>query len=542
MIKNELKNENFQTRPPVVVILGHVDHGKTSILDYIRKTKVVEKESGGITQHIGAYQMTLPPVEAKSSRASDEAGEGSRPIKNESLPRQPAGQDDFALGGRKITFIDTPGHEAFSTMRSRGAKVADSAVLVVAVDEGVKPQTKEVINIVTHMNMPFIVALNKADKPGIIPEKVKKQLADNGVLVEAMGGKVPMVLTSAKTGLGIDELLEMILLLAEMEDLRADFSSPASGIVIESFLDPKRGATATLLVKQGVLFSKDIVAAESTYGPIRIMENFLGLPIEEAEPSTPVRIIGLVDVPPVGEEWQVVENLEVAKVKATKKGEIERKKREPAKILNIGPEQKVFNLILKADVFGSLEALREVLAIIPQDKIVLRIISAGVSDIVESDIKLAYPAKASIFGFRVKTNHDCLDVAQRQGVKIFNFDIIYELVKAVREQMAFMLEPEITRQEIGQIKILATFKQDGQRQIVGGRVVKGKAERGAFAQALRGEEKLGRGKILQLQANKVDVQECAKDKECGMLFEGDAKIEKGDILVLFREEKKRREL
>lgn len=542
MIKNELKNENFQTRPPVVVILGHVDHGKTSILDYIRKTKVVEKESGGITQHIGAYQMTLPPVEAKSSRASDEAGEGSRPIKNEILPRQPAGQDDFALGGRKITFIDTPGHEAFSSMRSRGAKVADSAVLVVAVDEGVKPQTKEVINIVTHMNMPFIIALNKADKPGIIPEKVKKQLADNGVLVEAMGGKVPMVLTSAKTGLGIDELLEMILLLAEMEDLRADFSSPASGIVIESFLDPKRGATATLLVKQGVLFSKDIVAAESTYGPIRIMENFLGLPIEEAEPSTPVRVIGLVDVPPVGEEWQVVENLEVAKVKATKKGEIERKKREPAKILNIGPEQKVFNLILKADVFGSLEALREVLAIIPQDKVVLRIISAGVSDIVESDIKLAYSAKASIFGFRVKTNYDCLNVAQRQGVKIFNFDIIYELVKAVREQMAFMLEPEITRQEIGQIKILATFKQDGQRQIVGGRVVKGKAERGVFVQALRGEEKLGRGKILQLQVNKVDVQECAKDKECGMLFEGDAKIEKGDILVLFREEKKRREL
>jgi len=517
MAKANNQQSNLQSRPPVVVVLGHVDHGKTSILDYIRKTKVVEKESGGITQHVGAYQVEVgnPP----SSR-----------------------QGGTAEGQRKVTFIDTPGHEAFSAMRSRGANVADLAVLVVAADEGIKPQTKEVINLVTHLNLPFVVALNKADKPGIIVEKIKKQLADNGVLAESLGGKVPMILTSAKTGAGIDELLEMILLLSEMEELKADFSVPASGVLIESFLDSKRGPTATLLVRQGILSSKDAVATESTFGSIKTMEDFMGRTIEKAEPSTPVRATGFLEVPLLGEEWQVMENPEAAKARASQKGEIERKKREPAQILNISPEQKVFNLILKADVFGSLEALRQTLETISQQEVVLRVVLAEVGEIGEADVKLADSAKAKIFGFRISPSRIALNVAQRLGVRIFCFDVIYELVKVVREQMALMLEPEVVRQEIGQLKILAIFKRDGSRQIVGGRVTRGKAERGSFAEVQRGEEKLGRGKIAQLQANKIDVDSCQKDKECGMLFEGEPIVEKGDTLVFFREEKKRREL
>jgi len=356
------KKSNIKSRPPVVVVLGHVDHGKTSILDFIRKTKVAEKESGGITQHIGAYQIEHQ--------------------------------------GRKITFVDTPGHEAFSAMRSRGARVADLAVLVVAADEGIKPQTKEVINLVTHQNLPFVVALNKADKQGIILEKVKKQLSDSGVLAESLGGKVPMISTSAKTGKGIDELLEMILLLAEMEELKDESATNASGVVIEANLDTKRGPTATLLVRSGTLFSKDPVATESTYGTIKTMEDFAGRPIEKAEPSTPVRVTGFLDVPPVGEEWQTMESIDEAKNRASQKGEIEKKKREPAQILDLAPEQKVFNLILKADVSGSLEALRQTLDTIPQQEVMLRVVSAEVGQIGEADVKLADSAKAKIFCFR----------------------------------------------------------------------------------------------------------------------------------------------
>lgn len=503
MVK-EAEEKNLQPRPPVVVILGHVDHGKTSILDFIRKTKVAERESGGITQHIGAYQ-----VEHKA---------------------------------KKITFIDTPGHEAFSAMRSRGAKIADVAVLVVAADEGIKPQTKEVINHIIHLNLPFIVALNKADKPGIIAEKVKKQLADNGVLVESMGGKIPSVLTSAKTGLGIEELLELILLLGEMENLTSDFSGICSGVVIESFLDSKRGPIATLLVRQGTLSQKDIIVTESTFGSIKSMEDFTGKNIDRAEPSTPIRVTGFHSVPPVGEEWEVVHDIETAKIKAAQKGEIEKKKREPAQIIDIKPGQKVFNLILKSDVFGSLEAIRQSLSAIPQQEVMLRILSAEVGEIGEADVKLADSAKAQIFGFRVKPTQIASNSAQRSNIRIFTFDVIYELIKTIREQMALLLEPEIIRQEIGQVKVLAVFKKDGQRQIIGGRVQKGKAERGAMADVVREEEKIGHGRITQLQSNKEDVESCQKDKECGMLFEGEPITEKGDILFFFREEKKKREL
>ena len=522
MANTKQNNQNSpHPRPPVVVILGHVDHGKTSLLDYIRKSKVAEKESGGITQHIGAYQI--------------EHGEILRPANG-------GAKDDFAPAGRKITFIDTPGHEAFSAMRSRGAKVADIAVLVVAADEGIKPQTKEATDLILHLGLPVIVAINKMDKPAALPEKVKKELAQNNVLVESLGGKVPTVLTSAKTGLGINELLEIILLVAEMENLTADYDKPASGIVIESRLDPQRGATATLLVREGTLNKKDIAASESTFGAIKIMENFLGKAIEKATPSTPVLITGFAHVPPVGEEWQTMPSLKEARNKSEIKAQQEKRKREPAVILEIGPEQRVFNLIIKADVFGSLEALGETLKSIPQEEIILRVIKAEVGDITENDVKLAASAKARIYGFRVKSQPAADILAERDKVRIAYSPIIYELIQNIRQDASVLLKPGISKVVLGKLKILATFKTAGRNQIVGGRVTSGKLERGAQFAILRNEEKIGAGKILQLQHKKADVNELTKDQEGGLQIDSETPIEKGDILETFIEEKTKREL
>jgi len=502
--KIQEQSKDSQSRPPIVVILGHVDHGKTSILDYIRQSKIAEKESGGITQHIGAYQ-----VEHQK---------------------------------KLITFIDTPGHEAFSTMRSRGAKVADLAILVVAADEGVKPQTKEAINHILRLELPLIVAINKMDKPGALADKVKKELADNNVLVESLGGKIPSVFTSAKTGLGINDLLEMILLIAEMESFKADYLKPASGIIIESRIDSQRGPTATLLVLSGTLKTKDIVAAESVCGVIKKMENFLGQIIEFAQPSTPALVTGFGQVPPVGEKWQVLPSLEEAKIKTEIKSEQEKRKREPAEILNVGPEQKVFNILLKSDVSGSLEAIREMLKAIPQEEVIIRIIKAEIGDITENDVKLAESAHAKIYGFRIKCPNSLKELGERRGTKISSFDVIYELIQTIRQNASFLLKPKINQQKIGRIKVLETFKAKGQQQIIGGRVMSGKAEKNSLADVFRNEECLGSGKIVQLQQNKSAVAQVAKDRECGILFEGEIQVEKGDILETYKEEKEKREL
>lgn len=493
-----------QPRPPVVVILGHVDHGKTSILDYIRKSKVAEKEAGGITQHIGAYQIEHT--------------------------------------GKTITFIDTPGHEAFSAMRSRGAKVADIAILVVAGDEGVKPQTKEAIDIIHHLDLPVIVAINKMDKPNVLPDKVKKELSDKGVLVESLGGQVPSVFVSAKTGLGINDLLDMILLIAEMEDLKGDYTSPASGIIIESRLDPQRGATATLLVKDGLLTNKSVVAAESAFGHIKVMEDFLGKNLTQAGPSTPVLITGFTKVPPVGEEWQVMDSLEEARQRTQIKAEQEKRKREPADILDITSQQKVFNIILKADFSGSLEAIREVLKTIPQEEVIIRVIKAEVGDINENDVKLADSAKARIYGFRVKNLPIAEKTAETRKVSIQLFQIIYELIQTIRQHASVLLAPAVSKEKMGRLKILATFKTQGRVQIIGGRVTTGKIERGALADVYRDEEFLGPARITQLQQDKKNVAEATKDHECGLQIESEIAVERNDFLDVYKEKKERREL
>jgi len=498
--KAKEKKENLQLRPPVVVVLGHVDHGKTAILDFIRKAKVAEKESGGITQHIGAYEI----------------------IEH----------------GKSITFIDTPGHEAFSAMRSRGAKVADIAILVVAAEEGIKPQTKEAISHVKKSGIPMIVAINKIDKPEADPEKVKRELSQNDILVESMGGKTPAVEVSAKTGKGIAELLEVILLIAEMEELKGDIKKPGQGVVVEAYLDSQRGPTATLLLRDGVLKQGDIVASRSTLGRIKILENFQGKQQTQALPSMPCIVIGFEKVPGVGEKFEIYPDIEAAQRYLEKK----EKKSEGGEVFVIEEEKRVLNLILKADVRGSLEAIEEVLKNLPQEKVILRMLKSEVGDIQENDIKLAKDSKARIIGFRVKVNSIAIKLAERENIQMMTFNIIYELVQRVRDLMEKRVMPEKVRNDLGKLKALVIFLTDKRRQIVGGKMIEGEIKKGTKIEVFRREELVGRGKLINLQKNKKDIERAGKGEECGILYEGDVKIEIGDILQIYTEEKKKGEL
>lgn len=486
-------------RPPVIVILGHVDHGKSSILEAIKDFRITAKESGGITQHIGAYEIEYQ--------------------------------------GKKMTFIDTPGHEAFSAMRSRGAKVADIAILVIAADEGIKPQTKEAIEHIKNSGIPMIVALNKIDRPAADSEKVKRELLSYDVSVESMGGSVPAVEVSAKEKKGINELLEMIVLVSEMEELKADTEGPAKGVVVESYKDSLSGPIATLIVEKGVFKKDDNIGTPSAFGKIKGLKDFMGHSIKEAGPSKPVIVLGFEEVPDVGDEVKVYSDLASYK-----------KEKESGKSLSIfqekeiNPEQKILNIIIKADVFGSLEAIEEVLKTLPQDQTVLRVLKAEAGDINDFDVKIAKNGNAKIIGFRVKTSSTAKKLALKEEISIINFDIIYELSKTIKNLLEKTLEPEIVRTDLGRVKILAVFKTEKSRQIIGGKVMKGIAKKGAFAEVLRKEEIIGKGKIINLQKDKKDADKAEERSECGMVYEGNVKIEEGDILNIYIEEKKKREL
>ncbi len=493
----EKEQQNLIPRPPVVVVLGHVDHGKSSILEAIKDLKITAKESGGITQHIGAYEIEHQ--------------------------------------NKKITFIDTPGHEAFSAIRSRGAKVADIAVLVVAADEGVKTQTIEAISHAKKAQIPIIVAINKIDKPGANPEKVKRELANQDILVELIGGKIPSVEVSAKTGKGINDLLELILLVAEMENLKADISKSAEGVIIESYLDALRGPTATLILQNGILRKRDILGTTSACGKIKILEDFQGESIEEVLPSMPSIIIGFESVPGIGENFKTFATLDEAKKN------IKIISGTSSEVFSINPDKKVLNLILKADVLGSLEAIKGVLEVLPQEKVILRIVKGEVGDMNESDIKLAKGGNAAIVGFRVKVSSVAKNLAIREKIKIKTFDVIYELIQAVRQALEKMIEPETVRTDLGKVKILVVFRTEKNRQIIGGKIIEGKIKKGAV-DVYRNEEKIGKGKIIELQRDKKDIEEILKGSECGMLYEGNIKVEEGDILVAYTEERRKIEL
>ncbi len=505
MTKKNKQQNNLETRPPVAVVLGHVDHGKSSILEAIKDLKITEKEAGGITQHIGAYE-----VEHR---------------------------------GKKITFIDTPGHEVFSAIRSRGAEVADIAVLVIDANEGVQPQTKEAILAARKSETPMIVALNKMDKPTADPEKVKRELSEIDVLVESIGGKIPSVEVSAKTKKGIDELLELILLVAEMEQLKADTKIPAEGVVIESYLDSFRGPIATLIFKNGILKKKEIIGTSSTLAKIKSLENFQGKAMKEFYPSQPVVVLGFEKVPRVGEKFKTYSTEKEALENIEKVGE---KRETPLSVFSVEPDKKVLNIILKADVLGSLEAIEGALKNLPQEKVVLRILKSEVGDVNESDVKLAEMSKAKIIGFRVKKNPAVSQALRRYKdkkiIKIKIFEVIYELIQEIRQIMEKVLEPETVRKDLGKVKTLVIFRTQKNRQIVGGKITEGELKGGLKIEVFRNEEKIGGGKLINLQRNKKDVEKLVKGDECGILYEGNVKIEEGDILVMYIEEKRKVEL
>lgn len=488
-----MAEKGLQTRPPVVTVLGHVDHGKSSILEAIKDLKITSKESGGITQHIGAYEI--------------------------------------GHQGKNITFIDTPGHEAFSAMRSRGAKVADIAILVVAAEEGVRPQTKEAIEHIKKAQIPMIVAINKIDKPGADPEKVKRGLMAEDVLVESIGGKIPSVNLSAKNKEGIDDLLEVILLVAEMENLQANSAQAAEGVVVESHLDSARGPTATILVKEGTLNKGDVLGTSTTIGKARTLENFQGQSIDQAASSAPAVIVGWAETPVVGDKVKVYSDIEEAEKNIKEKINL------TPEVIDIKEGQKVFNIILKADVLGSVEALDEVIKEIPQEKAVIRILKKEVGEINENDVKLARSADAVIVGFKVKTNQIAKAAAERDKIKIKNFEIIYEMAQYLRGALKFILEAEVVRKDLGEAEVLAIFRTEKTRQIIGAKVATGVIRKGAKIEVFRGEEKIGEGRVVELKKEQKNVEEAKKGIQCGILFEGSVKMEEGDTIKAYIREK-----
>ena len=490
-------------RAPVVTILGHVDHGKTTLLDTIRKTSVVEKEAGGITQHISAYQVKKK--------------------------------------GELITFVDTPGHEAFSAMRERGVSLADIAILVVAADDGVRPQTEEVINYLKEKKIPMVVAINKVDKPNANIQRVKQELADRGIVIEDWGGDVVAAEISAKQNIGIDELLDMILLVAEVENLKADYKRLPLGVVIESHLDPKKGNMSTVLVRTGTLKEGQDILAGSIAGRVRRLEDFKGKQVKDAGPSTPVTVIGLHELPNTNDVLQGAVDLKSAKIsqKEMQTSGFGGMKKFDAQTLGKSIEDqniKKLNVILKTDVQGSLEAIDQILGAIKSDEVGVSYIRQAVGDITESDVKLAQTSGAVIFGFNIQPTTVAKRLAEMNKVEIKSYKVIYELVEDIKKRLEAMLGEEVVRTDLGKLKVLAVFMTGKKDMIVGGQVVSGKMKNGEFLEVLRGENVLGRGELINLQQNKVNVDEVIQGNECGITFDGETKIKEGDILLCFHEE------
>ena len=512
MLKKERESgENLQSRPPIVTILGHVDHGKTTLLDTIRKTSIADKESGGITQHISAYQ-------AKRK-------------------------------GQLITFVDTPGHEAFSAMRERGVSIADVAVLVVAADDSVRPQTKEVIQYLLAKKIPTVIAINKIDKPDANIQKVKQELGDHGVLVEEWGGQTLCCEVSAKNNIGIDDLLENILLVAEVEDFKSDFKRSALGVVLESHLDPQKGPVATILIKTGTLKEGQDITAGSCHGRVRRIEDFSGKKLLEAGPSTPISLIGLNTTPNTNDILQVVSGKSTARAEALRaenSGPISNKPGElnVQKIYkNIADEKiKKLNIILKSDVQGSLEAIQQILSEIESDEVAVNYIGFGVGNTTESDVRMAQSSEAVIFGFNIETTPVAKRMSETNNVEIKNYKIIYELVTDIKNRLIEMLPPTIERTDFGKMKVLALFKNGKKDMIVGGKVVSGKISKNCLIEVIREDEIIGKGKLTNLQQNKVDVDEVTKNNECGITFDGETKIKEDDTLVCYTEEVKKKTL
>ncbi|UBM47482.1 translation initiation factor IF-2 [Bacillus velezensis] len=498
------KEEDLQIRPPVVTIMGHVDHGKTTLLDSIRKTKVVEGEAGGITQHIGAYQIEE--------------------------------------NGKKITFLDTPGHAAFTTMRARGAEVTDITILVVAADDGVMPQTVEAINHAKAAAVPIIVAVNKVDKESANPDRVMQELTEYGLVPEAWGGETIFVPLSALTGKGIDELVEMILLVSEVEELKANPNRQAKGTVIEAELDKGRGSVATLLVQTGTLNVGDPIVVGNTFGRVRAMVNDLGRRVKTAGPSTPVEITGLNDVPQAGDQFLVFKDEKTARSvgEARASKQLEEQRSDKAKLsLDDLFEQikqgdvKDINLIVKADVQGSAEALTAALQKIEVEGVKVKIIHTGVGAITESDIILASASNAIVIGFNVRPDGNAKSTAEAENVDIRLHRIIYKVIEEIEAAMKGMLDPEYEEKVIGQVEVRQTFKVSKIGTIAGGYVTDGHITRDSGLRLIRDGVVIFEGEVDVLKRFKDDVKEVSQGYECGITIKKYNDIREGDILEAY---------
>lgn len=499
----------MQPRAPVVTVMGHVDHGKTSLLDALRRANVVSGEAGGITQHIGAYQVERD--------------------------------------GHKITFIDTPGHAAFTAMRARGAQATDIAVLVVAADDSVMPQTIESINHAKAANVPIIVAINKMDKPAADPQKVRTELLQHGVFVESMGGDVLEVEVSAKTGQNLDKLLEALLLQAEMLDLRADAGRSAEGVVIEAKLDRGRGPVATVLIQKGTLRPGTIIVAGDEWGRVRALINEHGGHMKEAGPSTPAEILGMQGTPQAGDRFAIVANEAKAREIAEYRQRLSHEKAIARAAGSRGSLEQMMNrlqtdgakefpLVIKADVQGSAEAIIASLEKLGTDEVRARIIHSGAGGITESDVALATASDAAIIGFNVRANPLARDAAAGQGIEIRYYNIIYDLVDDVKAAMSGMLSPERRETFIGNAEILKIFDISKIGKVAGCRVTEGKVERGAGVRLIRNNVVVHEGKLKTLKREKDEVAEVNAGQECGMAFENYTDMRAGDIIEAFRVE------
>ena len=499
------------SRPPIVVIMGHIDHGKTTLLDYIRKSSVAASEAGGITQHIGAYEVKIPtPANAGSEPRPQASG---------------------------ITFLDTPGHEAFSKMRSRGAKVADIAILVVAADDGVKPQTKEALEAIKNAAIPFMVAINKIDKPAVDLEKVKNELAEQQVFLEGRGGTVPCAEISAKQGIGVDHLLEIILLLAEMEDITADPKSFASGLVIESHRDPKRGVTSTLLIINGTLKKGEYVAAGEAVAKVKILENFKGEAMDLAGPSQPAVVVGFDKTPQVGAEFITFfsqkDALLASSVSVEKNAP---KKQNEAKTAET--PSTILGVVIKTDVLGSAEAILHEIEKLKNEKLDLKILRAGAGDLSEDDIKMAASSALPLaVAFKVEISAATRELARRMGVEIAEFEIIYDVADFLKKKIEAILPKEENKILLGRAKILKIFHAKAatapRGQIIGGKVSEGVLKKGAVFDVLRRNKKIGEGKIENLQQGKINIPEVPAGGEFGALANSKISIAEGDELETF---------
>lgn len=516
------------SRPPVVVVMGHVDHGKTKILDAIRKTDVVAGESGGITQHIGAYQVTFHSKDEKSSRESEA---------NRGIPRQV--QDGFS--GRKITFIDTPGHEAFTAMRSRGARVADIAILVIAADDSIQPQTKEAIKIIQDAGLPYVVAINKIDKPEANIEKVKQDLSSLNLLPEEWGGKVITANVSAKVGTGIDDLLETILLVADMEkeNIVADPNRPAIGTIIESHIDKGEGPVATILVQSGTLKISDALGMGATLvGKVRMLKDYKGDNTTQALPGTPVRILGLKLAPEVGSILEVpVDVKSLSRDAKQHRLKQEKDYSTHAKVVDDESGVKFINLIIKADVLGSVEAIIESLAKLETAKIKIKIVGKGLGIITETDILKAEATRSKILGFHVKPSAMVIDLARDKEVEVKYYEVIYHLIEDIQKEIASLKEKDIVRKLISKLEVLKIFRKENKNMIIGGRVVEGTVSLCNMVIVTRGGQAISSGSVKRLECAKQIADKVDSGQECGLSFEGNPLVEIGDILEFYEEQK-----